>query len=325
MNKNKHSTKKLTTEEFINKAKDIHGDKYDYSKVEYVNNKTKVCIICPEHGEFYQTPRDHLNGSGCKKCFDNLKRGKKRQLTTKEFIEKAKLIHGEKYDYSAVKYVNNSSKILIICHEHGEFLQTPNDHLSGCGCKKCSIINKSNKIKSTTDIFIKNANLVHNNKYDYSKVNYINNRTKICIICPEHGEFWQTPHSHLNGRGCPHCNESHMENEIENILNENKIKYILHERKIFKNRLELDFYMPEYKIAIECQGLQHFSPIKYFGGNEDFEKRKKNDELKKFLCEQNGIRLIYYSNIKNFEFPYEIYNDKNEMIKEIEKWIKYTK
>ena len=252
-----HSTKKITSEEFINRSILIHNNKFDYSKVEYVNNHTKVCIICPEHGEFWQMPSDHLNGHGCKKCFNEEKRGKSKQLTTEKFIEKAKKIHRD--------------------------------------------------------------------KYDYSKVNYVNSQTKVCIICPEHGEFWQTPKSHLNGRGCPHCKNSHMENEIALLLKNNNIDYVLHERKIFKNKLELDFYLPEYNIGIECQGLQHFKPIEYFGGYENFIKRKNNDNLKRMLCKKNNIHLIYYSNIKNFVFPYKIFTNKNDIINEIKAWKKCTK
>ena len=117
--------KKLTTEEFIIKAKEVHGDKYDYSKVNYINVDTKVCIICPTHGEFLQMPSSHLNGRGCPRCSGNKK------LTTEEFIIKAREINGDKYDYTKVEYVNNSTKVCIICPTHGEFWQTPNGHLSG--------------------------------------------------------------------------------------------------------------------------------------------------------------------------------------------------
>ena len=124
--------KYLTTEQFIEKAKQIHGNKYDYSKVEYVNNHTKVCIICPEHGEFWQTPNSHLNGNGCSSC-----KGLKK-LTTKEFIERAKQVHGNKYDYSKTIYVNKRTKVCIICPIHGEFYQTPHNHVyQKQGCPEC--------------------------------------------------------------------------------------------------------------------------------------------------------------------------------------------
>lgn len=140
--------KKVTTEDFIIRAKKIHGEKFNYSKVNYVNMNTKVCIICPIHGEFWQTPVSHLNGNGCLKCkyekVANIQRG-----TKEKFIEKANKIHGEKYNYSKVVYgKNNKEKVIIICPKHGEFLQSPHDHLSGYGCPKC-------QLKSQTKLYEK--------------------------------------------------------------------------------------------------------------------------------------------------------------------------
>ena len=196
-------SKKLTTEEFIEKAREVHGDKYDYSKVEYVNTHVKVCIICPKHGEFWQTPHDHLK-SECKECY-NEKRGDLSRSNAEEFIKKAKLIHGDKYDYSKVNYLNNRTNVIIICPIHGEFTQTPNTHLNGSGCYQCNKHNGGVKQKFNKDFFIEKSKKIHNNKYDYSKVNYKNINKKVCIICPIHGEFTQTPYNHLKGSGCPLC------------------------------------------------------------------------------------------------------------------------
>ena len=191
---------KSSTEEFIEKARKIHDNRYDYSKVEYKNVNTKVCIICPIHGEFWQTPKNHLNGQGCNKCAIDYK-ANKRKLSLKEFIEKARKIHGNKYDYSKVEYKGIKEKVIIICPIHGEFWQTPNGHLSGCGCAKCS--NGGQKL--TTKDFVKRAKLLHGDKYDYSKVEYKGMHIKVCIICPIHGEFWQTPSCHLKTGGCEKC------------------------------------------------------------------------------------------------------------------------
>jgi len=190
---------KLTTEEFIAKARKIHGDKYDYSNVEYSNSNTKIEIICPEHGSFWQTPFSHLQGHGCPKCA-NLLNANKRALTEIDFIEMAKDVHANKYDYSVVKYINNHTKVEIICTEHGSFCQTPASHLQGHGCPKCE-----GKYKQTTEEFIQSAMEIHGDKYNYDKVRYKNRHTKVEIICPEHGSFFQTPNSHLNGCGCPKC------------------------------------------------------------------------------------------------------------------------
>ena len=117
-------------------------------------------------------------------------------MNAQEFIEKAKRIHGDKYDYSKTEYINATTKVCIICPEHGEFWMTPNNHTHGThpqNCPKCV-----GGVRSNTDDFIKKAKELHGDKYDYSKVNYVNNKTKVCIICPEHGEFWVTPSNHIN-------------------------------------------------------------------------------------------------------------------------------
>lgn len=195
-------SRKLTTEEFIKKAREVHGDKYDYSKVEYKDARTKVCIICPEHGEFYQIPNSHLLGRGCNKCCGSAK------LTTEDFIKKAREVHGDKYNYSKVEYKNNSTKVVITCSTHGDFEQTPALHLQGRNCPECGSESRSELSRTSIDSFIKRSKEIHGDKYDYSKVDYKNNKTKIIIICPDHGEFEQTPSKHLIGRGCPKCSKS---------------------------------------------------------------------------------------------------------------------
>ena len=146
--------------------------------------------------------------------------------------------------------------------------------------------------------FITKAKEIHGDKYDYSKVEYINCDTKVCIICLEHGEFWQTPSSHLDGKGCPICNESHLERDFRVFLQENNIQFEYQKRFNWLGRQSLDFYLPEYNIAIECQGEQHFTSVEHFGGENNYEKVILNDLKKKKLCEENGIKLLYYTNYK---------------------------
>ena len=283
--------KKLTLKQFIERANKIHNNKFDYSKVNYVNSRTKVCVICLEHGEFWITPNHHLRGVGCPKCSHRCV-----TYTTEEWIEKARKVHGDKYDYSKVEYVDANSKVCIICPIHGEFWQRPSDHLYGYSCPCCR------SLRLNTYIFIEKARKVHGDKYDYSKVEYKGCRNKIKIVCPIHGEFWQTPYKHLQGRGCPHCNESHLEREVANALNNNDINYIYQCNKSNLNWLNfqsLDFYLPEYNIAIECQGLQHFEPIEYFGGEDKFNYIKELDNKKKKLCEKNGVKLFYFAKYDN--------------------------
>jgi hypothetical protein len=228
---------------FIKRAREVHGDKYDYSKFEYTGTYNKSIIICPEHGEFEQSPNHHIQNHGCPMCAGNKK------LTLEDFIKRANIQHNNKYDYSLVKNINGcNDKIIIICPEHGEFQQRVESHLKGRGCTYCA----KNK-NYTTEEFIERAREVHGDKYDYSKVNYINTQTHIEIICPKHGSFWQTPNNHLiRQNNCPHCQQSRMELEMEKILIENNINFIKQKRFTWLNRLSLDFYLPEHNIANEC-------------------------------------------------------------------------
>lgn len=276
--------KNLRIENFINKAKEKHKNKYDYSNVIYLNTKTKVKITCPEHGEFEQRPNDHLNGFGCSKCSGN------KRLTTNEFIEKAKERHGDKYDYSLVEYVNNKEKVKIICLIHGIYETKPNDHLnSSGGCPKCHGRNK------TTIEFINESNIIHFNKYCYELTKYENVFKKVKINCPIHGEFEQTPNNHLSGSGCPICSESKGECEIRFILEGKKIKFIPQKR--FPDckhvyTLPFDFYLPDLNTCIEFHGLQHYKPIKFFGGDNTLKKTQKRDKIKKRYCYEKNINFI---------------------------------
>ena len=193
--------KKVTTQDFIDRARAVHGDKYGYTFSVYLSTHTKVSIHCPEHGMFEQSPNNHLNGYGCTSC-GSLTSIKSRTKKQSHFINQAIVIHGDKYDYSKVDYVNNKTKIIIICPEHGVFEQSPNCHLSGNGCPGCA------DTKHTNESFIAKAREIHGDKYDYSLVNYINIMEKVSIHCPEHGMFEQTSNDHLSGAGCPGCAKS---------------------------------------------------------------------------------------------------------------------
>lgn len=209
----------MTSEEkrkkFIDKARKKYGDKYDYSMVEYKSCKEKVCIICPIHGKFYQTPMVHLNSMhGCPEC-GKLKSGEKNKSNVYDFVEKAKKIHGYKYDYSKVEYKDWNTKVCIICPEHGEFWQTPISHIAKhqhCGCPECGKISSKmhvlEKIPEYKLNFIKKATEKYNGKYDYSNINYVNSHTPIKLVCEEHGEFEIEPYKHLQGQECPICKKT---------------------------------------------------------------------------------------------------------------------
>lgn len=311
----------MTIEYFIGKSIKVHGNKYIYSKVdlEHRDEKGRVCIICPIHGEFWQTPSNHLYGQGCPKC-RYVKISIEKSDTLEDFLQKAKNVHGHKYDYSKVEYIDSKTKVCIICPKHGEFYQRPNKHLRGQGCKKCSWEKLSQERSKTSAKFIEEAVKIHGTYYDYSKVIYTNAKNKVKLICPKHGEFKQTPDDHLRGKGCPICANSKLEEEIRVLLEKNNIEYKFDDRTFeWLGGLELDFYLPKYNIAIECQGGQHFKAVKWFGGVDDFNKVKERDERKRKLCKENGIKLLYYSNL-GIEYPYEVFEDKEKLLEEIKKY-----
>lgn len=204
-NYDKSSTRNRTSvETFIDRVKRIHGNKYDYSLVNYVNAHSFVKVICREHGEFEVIAGSLSVGSGCPGC--GHKPYKKRDaIDTEKFIERSKIAHGEKYDYSLVDYKKSTLKVIIVCPTHGAFEQTPDHHMRGFGCRMCA----NNKIKlalsHTTFDFINDAITVHGDRYDYSLVRYTNSDSKVEIICKDHGIFKQTPAHHKKGDGCPKC------------------------------------------------------------------------------------------------------------------------
>ena len=240
-----------------------------------------------------------MSGQGCPKCYGLNK-------TTKEIVKELQKLYGNKYIYDKVEYINNKTKICLTCPKHGDFWATPKNLLNKHQCPQCSHRN----YKYTINEFIKRAREVHGDKYDYSKVEYVNNKTKICIICPKHGEFWQTPEMHINEKnGCPFCCESKMEKSVRNILKEKNIFF--QEQKTFswlkyKNNLRLDFYLPDYNIAIECQGIQHFQPVNFSGEDKEtlekiFELSQKRDLIKKEKCSENKLPLYYINYNDNIE------------------------
>ena len=285
----------------------LNKPKFDYSKVDYVNSKTKVIIICSEHGEFEQTPDNHLRSKyGCKKCYTDINNNDTNNLKIydckkiNKFIIKAKKIHNNFYYYYN-DYINNKTKITILCPEHGNFEQTPHDHLKGNGCSKCSCT------KLTMDIFIKRGQNIHDSKYGYAG-EYINNKTKITIICPEHGEFEQTPQNHLKGYGCSKClykNEQKYREYFEDYFD---VKFEKYRFKYCDSFHELDGYNEKLNIAFEYQGQQHYYNISYFHKNSSsLMKIQIRDEIKRRYCKKKGIILI----IIPYYYKYE---DKENLI-----------
>jgi hypothetical protein len=188
-----------TTESFIDAAQSVHSDRYDYSQVEYVNNKTVVTIICRLHGPFSQVAKVHICGGGCPECAGVKKHN------TQSFIEKARDVHGDRYDYSKVDYESSHAPVSIICPNHGPFTQSPSNHFAGKGCNECGNLAAGDARRKTTEQFITKANAVHGDSYDYSLIDYVGSAVKVTIICSDHGPFDQTPSEHLVGSGCTKC------------------------------------------------------------------------------------------------------------------------
>jgi hypothetical protein len=288
---------------FIKKAIAKHGYKYDYSKVNYINNYTAICIICPIHGNFYQKPTIHLsgkNGCNCPKCAKK-KLSFVKLSNTKDFIKKAQNKHEDLYDYSKVNYINKNTKVCIICHIHGEFFQKAQIHLMGSGCQKCWKERFILLQRNTKDIFILNAKKTHGEKYNYSKVNYITSYHKVSIICPTHGEFSQKPGAHLAGQGCPKCHglilkdgthcSSYAEAYYYLLLKERNIDFKFNKVYDIKwGKFRYDFYIPKENKYIEITSFNK-------------ENSPSREKWKKYLNNIDKKRKYVEENLKsNFEF-----------------------
>lgn len=374
--------KKYNINCFIEKSKEYHSNKYDYSKFNFINMSTEGLIICPIHGEFLQSPKDHLRTKGCKKCSGKTK------LTNEEFIEKANKVHNYKYNYSKSIYINKKTKIIITCSTHGDFTQTPDDHCNKpAGCPKCKIdkliirnsytfedfLNlaskqfglkfeylpetyerynssmyiicpihgkfeqtpsnhlaslegcpicgreRANKSESDTlEIFLEKATKTHGNLYDYSKVVYTKSINKVIIICKEHGEFEQIANAHIGGQKCPKCNlksQTKLFEKLKKSFPSLNILYEVGKKHItWIGKQRFDIYIPDYNIAVEYNGKQHYDPVSIFGGELGFKITQERDEMKRQKCKDNECTL--------FEVRYDYKeNDYNILVDNINKII----
>ena len=284
------SKRRDTTETYIEKAKMVHGDRYDYSKVDYRSSQEKICVICRKHGEFYVKPNDHINNKrGCPMCY-NEKRGASQKLTKEDFIEKARLIHGDRYDYSKVEYINSRVKVCIVCPEHGEFWQEPTSHLSGRKCPSCAKIDSASKRRMTTEEFIEKAKTVHGDRYDYSQSEYVGIYEPITINCRIHGAFSQIASYHLRGNGCQQCaqemKDSASERELYDFVRMAYDGVVMQNyRSILSDNKELDIYLPSAKIAFEFDGL--------YWHNEKNQPSRSYHLSKTEECLSKGIQLVH--------------------------------
>lgn len=329
----KNGTKKRTQEEWVQLCSERHGGKYDYSETDFKhpNQDGKVKIICHnldeygnEHGEFWQRSAQHLRGKGCPKCANNKK-------TTSSFCKEFKEKFGDKYDLSLVEYKGIFEHVTVICPVCKHIFQiTPHNMLMGRSCPNCAILKAKERYKLPIDVVKERIETTFNGKYDLSLMEFENVDTPIKVICHEtdvdgneHGVFKQTPYMLFKGHGCPKCGQSKLENIIQTFLDTNNIQSIYEHSPEWLDRQSLDFYLPQYNVAIECQGIQHFEKVN-FGMSSDDEVEKKfqytiaNDKKKAKLCEENGIKLLYFSDL-GIDYPYHVFEDKEKLLEEIKK------
>ena len=273
------------TQKFIKRANKVHNNFYDYSKTKYIHSEQKVIIICPKHNEFSQKAYQHLQGFNCPKCGrENMTN--KLLKSNEQFINEANLKHNNFYDYSKVDYKNSKEKVIIICPKHGEFEQVANSHLNGSGCKKCGNLNQSKLLLKTQEQYLNECKLIHGDKYNYDKTDYVHSEEKVIITCLIHGDFKQTAYHHLQGSICPFCNNgiSKAELEIIDFIKELGINNIEQSNRKILNGLELDIYLPDYNFAIEYNG-NYWHSNEFKEDNHHFQKTNE--------CLNKGITLIH--------------------------------
>lgn len=297
---------RVSIENWKERCNKKHNNKYDYSKVNFSHLSDIITIICPKHGEFNKVASLHLK-SGCLRCSNNRKfhiDDVKELLSTNKFFDILPFSN----------YLGNRQKINVLCKDKGHISIKSIHHLLSNNVN-CSICSK--KYKQNKEEWIEMCNNVHNNKYNYFLADYVNVNSKVNIICPIHGEFRQLAFSHKNGSGCRKCNKSIGENIISEILHKHKIRN--EEQKTFSNlkyksNLYFDFYLPEYNLCIEFDGLQHSKAYYFFGGEDGLNERIKRDEMKNKYCIENSIRLLRISYSINYKTKNRIYSKIEEKI-----------
>jgi len=225
---------KKAKKKFIKEASEIHNDKYDYSKSNYITAKENIIIICPTHGYFEQTPNIHLRGGGCKKCAND--KNKERMLIPwNRYEQQLREIHENKYDYSNVVWNGVDMNIKVTCLIHGDFEIRPVSHKNGQGCQMCSRESHIQYNKLDTVVFIEKSVLIWGNKYDYSETKYIGANDKVTIICYKHGKFEQIPSNHYK-YGCGFCSRE------KNIRNNELKEKCKNDFEMKSNNVHNNFY-----------------------------------------------------------------------------------
>ena len=270
--------KRVTTEEYIKRAKAVHGDKYDYSKTVYLSMDDKVTVTCKTHGDFDQRGDSHLIGRGCRKCSCE-RISESRRMSQDEFLDRCNTIHDSFYDYSKVIYETHRHKIIIGCPIHGDFLQSAGTHMRGADCPKCAIESIRMSRRLNTDDFINKAKEIHGDTYDYSRVDYVDARTRVYIGCKTHGYFQQTPAAHKSGHGCPTCGDENRALSTEAFIERSKEIH----GDIY-DYTHTNYVRSKQKVAIKCKehGIFYQKPHHHLEGvgcaKCGFQKNTSNTE-----------------------------------------------
>lgn len=272
---------KLTTDEWILAAKKLHGDKYDYDKSVYVSYGLPVVVTCREHGDFIQRENNHRNGSGCPQCGVDA-RQEKRSYGYDGFVEAAKGVHGDVYEYPLQHIHNSRTKARIVCPLHGEFTQFVYTHVAGQGCPRCGYERNGKRSQLGISEFLSRAKAVHGGTYEYVS-GLAGLHKNMSIRCPLHGIFKQTPHNHLAGAGCPKCvsKVSKGEQELADFVASLGLVTRCNDRNALAG-LEIDVYVPDKRVGIEYNGLWFHR--EELVGNKTREKWERSDAA--------GIKLV---------------------------------
>lgn len=288
-------------DKIIKRFKEKWGDLFDYSDVDYKSYKEKVHILCRKHNEwFWQTPECHIKFNGCKKCSKELK-SKLRSLGNEEFIKRCKDLYGDSFSYEKTEYVRNSEKVIVTCKKHGDVLVCPSRFMDGHGCPLCNKEKPNKRIKRFEDV-LKTFRMIHGDKYSYDESTYVDAKTKMRILCPKHGEFWQTPNKHASKRGCPSC----WKEKIGTLSKIGRDEFIrraskLHNGKYDYSKVAFDVLSDKVEIICSIHGpFEQQANVHLMGCGcqecaKEVRKEKTTKKLEDFISEAKKIHGERYS------------------------------
>ena len=303
--------RQYTTESFKARLHELYEDKFGLELVDYKGAYNKITLVCPIHGIFEVRACIAARGdASCKKC-SGIQKREKTKIPFKEIIQRILKVHPSLLIDENQEYINTHTKINVICPRHGEFQITPNSLLNGQGCKQCGIDSRADKKRHNLEWLIIESKKIHGDKYTFENFVYKNTKTKGLVTCKKHGDFLISPDKLIyHKEGCPKCSSSKLEMSLERLLELNKEMFICQYKPEWLKPQSLDFYLPKYNIGIECQGIQHYQPVRFGGITEEnaikqLEYTQKLDKRKKELCNVNQVKLYYLKYDEDIEDFYK--------------------